>query len=102
MRKSIRLQGLYVGSRRMFAEMNAALAAHQIHPVIHRTFPFDQQLKRERGDVFEFGTSRPGIELSKNRRRPYVTVGEGSTWHARCVMEGIRWGPTCETRHDPP
>jgi NADPH:quinone reductase-like Zn-dependent oxidoreductase len=42
MRKSIRLQGLYVGSRRMFAEMNAALAAHQIHPVIHRSFPFDQ------------------------------------------------------------
>lgn len=42
MRKSIRLQGLYVGSRRMFTEMNVALATHQIHPVIHRTFQFEQ------------------------------------------------------------
>jgi NADPH:quinone reductase-like Zn-dependent oxidoreductase len=42
MRKSIRIQGLYVGSRRMFMDMNAALAAHQIHPVIHRTFTFEE------------------------------------------------------------
>ena len=42
MRKSILLQGLYVGSRRMFTEMNAAMAAHQIHPVIDRTYSFEQ------------------------------------------------------------
>jgi NADPH:quinone reductase-like Zn-dependent oxidoreductase len=41
MRKSIRLQGLYVGSWRMFMDLNAALTADRIHPVIHRTFPFE-------------------------------------------------------------
>lgn len=41
MRKSIRLQGVYVGSRAMFEEMNAALAERQIHPVIDQTFEFE-------------------------------------------------------------
>jgi NADPH:quinone reductase-like Zn-dependent oxidoreductase len=41
MRKSIRLQGVYVGNRRMFEEMNAALALNQIHPVIDQQFEFD-------------------------------------------------------------
>lgn len=40
MRKSIRLQGVYVGSRAMFEEMNQALALHSLRPVIDRTFPF--------------------------------------------------------------
>lgn len=41
MRKSIRLQGIYVGSRRMFEDMNRAIAQHRLKPVIHRTFAFD-------------------------------------------------------------
>lgn len=41
MRKSIRLQGVYVGNRRMFEDMNAALALNKIHPVIDRVFDFD-------------------------------------------------------------
>jgi NADPH:quinone reductase-like Zn-dependent oxidoreductase len=41
MRKSIRLQGVYVGSRRMFAEMNAAIAGNGMHPVIDRRFAFE-------------------------------------------------------------
>ena len=41
MRKSIRLQGIYVGSRRMFEDMNRAIAAHQLHPVIDRQFTFE-------------------------------------------------------------
>jgi NADPH:quinone reductase-like Zn-dependent oxidoreductase len=41
MRKSIRLQGVYVGNRRMFTEMNAALALNRVHPVIDRVFDFD-------------------------------------------------------------
>jgi len=41
MRKSIRLQGIYVGSRRMFEDMNRAIATHQLHPVIDRQFAFD-------------------------------------------------------------
>lgn len=42
MRKSVRLQGLYVGSRQMFARMNAAIAADEMHPVIDATFDFSQ------------------------------------------------------------
>ncbi len=40
MRKSITLQGVYVGSRRMFLDMNKALALHAIRPVIDHTVPF--------------------------------------------------------------
>lgn len=40
MRKSITLQGVYVGSRRMFLDMNRALSLHGIRPVIDRTVPF--------------------------------------------------------------
>jgi len=40
MRKSIRLQGVYVGSRAMFEDMNRAVAAHALKPVIDRVFAF--------------------------------------------------------------
>jgi NADPH:quinone reductase-like Zn-dependent oxidoreductase len=39
--KSIRLQGVYVGSREMFEEMNRAITLHQMHPVVDRVFGFD-------------------------------------------------------------
>lgn len=45
MRKSIRLQGIYVGSRRMFQDMNRAVAFHGLKPVIHQVFPFDDAPK---------------------------------------------------------
>lgn len=38
MRRSIRLQGIYVGGRRMFEDMNRAIEAHQMKPVIDRVF----------------------------------------------------------------
>ncbi len=38
--KQIRLQGIYVGSRAMFEAMNAAIALHQLRPVVDRVFPF--------------------------------------------------------------
>ncbi|NQW09904.1 MAG: NAD(P)-dependent alcohol dehydrogenase [Alphaproteobacteria bacterium] len=41
MRKSIRLQGVYVGSRRMFADMNRAIEHHRIAPVIDHSVGFD-------------------------------------------------------------
>jgi NADPH:quinone reductase-like Zn-dependent oxidoreductase len=41
MRKSIRLQGVYVGNRRMFEDMNAALAFNQVRPVIDQVFAFE-------------------------------------------------------------
>jgi NADPH:quinone reductase-like Zn-dependent oxidoreductase len=41
MRKSIRLQGIYVGSRAMFMRMNRAIAQHELVPVVDQCFPFD-------------------------------------------------------------
>uniref|UniRef100_A0A832H4C2 NAD(P)-dependent alcohol dehydrogenase n=1 Tax=Oscillatoriales cyanobacterium SpSt-402 TaxID=2282168 RepID=A0A832H4C2_9CYAN len=38
--KHIRVQGIYVGSRTMFEEMNRAIAQAQLHPVIDRVFEF--------------------------------------------------------------
>ena len=40
--KSLRLQGVYVGSRAMFEDMNAALATNRIKPVIDRVYPFEE------------------------------------------------------------
>ncbi len=42
MRKSIRLQGVYVGSRRMFGAMNKLISEHKLRPVIDQTFAFEQ------------------------------------------------------------
>jgi len=36
------VQSFYVGSRATFAEMNAFVTQHQIHPIIDRTFPFEE------------------------------------------------------------
>ncbi len=41
MRKSIRLQGIYVGSRSMFENMNKAIAAHEMRPVVDSIFPLE-------------------------------------------------------------
>ena len=40
-RKSIRLQGIHVGSRDMFERMNRAIALHKLTPAIDRVFGFD-------------------------------------------------------------
>lgn len=39
-RKSIRLQGIHVGSRDMFADMNRAIAQHKLKPAIDQVFGF--------------------------------------------------------------
>jgi NADPH:quinone reductase-like Zn-dependent oxidoreductase len=39
-RKAIRLQGIHVGSRDMFAAMNKAIALHHMRPVIDKVFSF--------------------------------------------------------------
>ena len=41
MRKSLTVRGIYVGPRQMFAEMNTAIAAHGLHPVIDQSFAFE-------------------------------------------------------------
>jgi len=40
-RRSIRLQGIHVGSRDMFAAMNKAIALAKLEPAIDRTFAFE-------------------------------------------------------------
>ena len=40
MAKSITVKGIYVGSRAMFADMNRAIEAHNLKPVIDQTFDF--------------------------------------------------------------
>ncbi|HJT86223.1 MAG TPA: NAD(P)-dependent alcohol dehydrogenase, partial [Bryobacteraceae bacterium] len=42
MMKSAAMQGIGVGTRAMFEEMNAAIEANRIRPVVDRVFPFDQ------------------------------------------------------------
>jgi NADPH:quinone reductase-like Zn-dependent oxidoreductase len=38
----IRVQGIFCGSREMFSTMNAAITHHQMHPVLDRTFGFEE------------------------------------------------------------
>jgi NADPH:quinone reductase-like Zn-dependent oxidoreductase len=40
--RAIRMQGIYVGSRRMFEEMNDFISRHRLRPVIDRTFSFNE------------------------------------------------------------
>jgi NADPH:quinone reductase-like Zn-dependent oxidoreductase len=42
MSKSLTVQGIYVGSRNLFRDMNRAIAAAGLRPVIDRTFAFDE------------------------------------------------------------
>jgi NADPH:quinone reductase-like Zn-dependent oxidoreductase len=37
---SLRVQGIYVGSRMMFERMNRAIELHQIRPIVHNVFPW--------------------------------------------------------------
>lgn len=40
--KGIRMQGIFIGSRQMFEDMNAAIESHKLRPVIDRVFEFDE------------------------------------------------------------
>ena len=40
--KTIRLQGIFTGSRRMFVDMLRAIEAHKLRPVVDKVFEFDQ------------------------------------------------------------
>jgi len=40
--KQLRVHGIYVGSRTMFEQMNAAITAAKLHPVIDRIFEFNE------------------------------------------------------------
>ncbi len=39
---AIRMQGIYVGSRRMFEDMNRAISLHEMRPVVDRVFAMDE------------------------------------------------------------
>lgn len=40
--KGVRLQGIFVGSRRMFEDMNRAIESNHMKPVIDKTFAFEE------------------------------------------------------------
>lgn len=40
--RNVRVQGILVGSRAMFEDMNRAIALHRLRPVVDRVFPFEQ------------------------------------------------------------
>lgn len=40
--KAVRMQGVLVGSRRMFEEMNSAIETNQLRPVINKIFAFEE------------------------------------------------------------
>lgn len=40
--QNIRIQGVIVGHREMFENMNRAIATHEIRPIVDRTFSFDE------------------------------------------------------------
>ena len=42
--KQVRVQGIYVGSRATFEQMNNAIALHKLKPVIDRVFPFEEAI----------------------------------------------------------
>jgi len=42
MMKGANLQGIYVGTTKMFEDMTRAITQHKIKPVIDQVFPFDQ------------------------------------------------------------
>ena len=42
LRKTLRVQGIYVGSREMFENMNDAIALNGMKPVVDRAFPFEE------------------------------------------------------------
>lgn len=40
--KAVRLQGIFVGSRKMFEDMNRAISVSKMRPVVDRVFAFDE------------------------------------------------------------
>jgi NADPH:quinone reductase-like Zn-dependent oxidoreductase len=40
--KNLRVQGIFVGSREMFENMNRAIDLHKLKPVVDKVFPFEQ------------------------------------------------------------
>lgn len=43
--KNIRMQGILVGSRQMFEDMNRAIEANRLKPIVDRTFAFEEARK---------------------------------------------------------
>jgi NADPH:quinone reductase-like Zn-dependent oxidoreductase len=40
--KAVKMQGIYVGSRQMFEDMNRLICQHDLKPVIDRVFEFEE------------------------------------------------------------
>jgi NADPH:quinone reductase-like Zn-dependent oxidoreductase len=43
--KALRMQGIFIGSRKMFGDMNSLIEVNEIHPVVDRIFEFSEARK---------------------------------------------------------
>ncbi len=60
---SIRVQGIFVGSREVFSDMNSAIELHNLHPIIDRTFGFEEV--KEAFELMESGRHFGKICISR-------------------------------------
>lgn len=70
--KKIQLNGIFVGSRETFEEMNRAIAWHGLKPVIDRVFPFAEAVGAFRYKYLNLGYQWNGESLLAGN----VTTGE--------------------------
>jgi NADPH:quinone reductase-like Zn-dependent oxidoreductase len=43
--KAVKMQGIFVGSRRMFEDMNRLICQHTLKPVVDKIFAFEETQK---------------------------------------------------------
>jgi NADPH:quinone reductase-like Zn-dependent oxidoreductase len=60
--KAVRMQGILIGSRRMFEEMNSGIEGNRLKPLIDRTFTFREA--SEALKYMESGSHFGKIEVS--------------------------------------
>jgi NADPH:quinone reductase-like Zn-dependent oxidoreductase len=76
MLKGLSIQGIVVGSRAMYEEMNRAITVNELRPVVDRVFPFEEA--REAFRHLESGAHVGKVVVSVEKRRRCQT----EVWHS--------------------
>jgi NADPH:quinone reductase-like Zn-dependent oxidoreductase len=64
LRKMLRVQGVYVGSRTQFERMNRAIEAAQLRPIVDQVYPFEQANEALRALVSATHFGKIAIKIS--------------------------------------
>jgi D-arabinose 1-dehydrogenase-like Zn-dependent alcohol dehydrogenase len=72
LRKAVSLQGIFVGSREMFEDMNRAMDLNHTRPVIDRVFPFEEA--REAYRYLESGRISVRFVSACEQARPMLAI----------------------------